>query len=125
MVRVPLIPKAILRTKEVEAVAESHFRNYPSLNRIGDESDEALKYHLFFSDSEVLQKAGLDYVTEDVAVYNAYYWLLVCAKRRRPKVGSTADYEEHASQILEHAACELDWTIIEEVWRLAGDDVLQ
>jgi hypothetical protein len=124
IMQVPLIPKATLQTEKVDAAAESYFRSRSEFHRVGDESDEALKYHLLFTDPATMRAAGLDYVTEDVAVYNSCYWLLVCAKRRRPKLGSTSDYEQEAFMIVEDAWRELDFAIVEEVWRLAEEDAL-
>jgi hypothetical protein len=77
VMHVPLIPKATLQSEKVAAVAESYFRSRDDFIKVGDESDEGLKYYLLFSDPDVLRDAGLGYVTDDIALYNAYYWFLV------------------------------------------------
>ncbi len=101
-------------------------RRHSEFHTAGDASDEALKYHLLFSDRETLKEAGLDYVTDEVALYNTCYWLLVYAASDVVlEVGSIADYKEQAFQFLEYATCEVDFAIVEEVWRLAEEDALE
>ncbi len=63
---------------------------------------------------------GADLTPED-RVYNRYLWYLRFAQAYHAAFGDDAGIDQQALQILEHADCDIDWSVVERL----GEEALQ
>lgn len=66
-------------------------------------------------DDELRRELGFGDVAEPIAFYNAYYWILVFAKRYQARYGFDAGIEQEAFKMLERAPADVDWQVVERI----------
>jgi hypothetical protein len=80
--------------------------------------ERALRYFLVFSEPGVATRAGLGTFGDAELFYNRYYWFKRFAKLHQAAHGYDAGIEDQASQLLEHAPPDADWSTIEAIVEL-------
>ncbi|AKJ30911.1 hypothetical protein [Caldimonas brevitalea] len=80
---------------------------------------QAYARHVALLDSDLRRELGVSDLSESAAFYNAYYWVLVFAKRYQARYGFDAGIEQEAFKVLERAPADVDWTVVERVSQAA------
>ncbi|HEX7888959.1 MAG TPA: hypothetical protein VF522_06315 [Ramlibacter sp.] len=93
----------------------------PSVNWRSLEVDSRLAYARYVAllDPELRDELGVDIVSESIAFYNAYFWILVFAKRFQAHHGPDAGIEQECLKVLERAPDDVDWQLVESVAQAA------
>ena len=75
----------------------------------------ALKSYLVLT-----QRIAGDELSPEDRIYNRYFWFLRFKHSAEETFGSDAGIDQQATQILEHAGCDLDWNVVERIESLAA-----
>jgi hypothetical protein len=76
--------------------------------------------YLAFSQQSALALIGRADLSQEEILYNRYYWFLKFIKLYMSKHGYDAGLEQQAFKMLEHATCDIDWSVVEEISALVG-----
>lgn len=89
----------------------------PAVNWRGLEEDlkQAYGRYIVLLDGGLRSELGIAALRESIAFYNAYYWVLVFAKRFQERHGFDAGIEQEAFKVLERAPADVDWDVVERV----------
>lgn len=93
----------------------------PSVNwrNLEDDSRQAYARYVALLDPELRDEFGVEIASESVAFYNAYFWILVFAKRYQAHHGPDAGIEQECFKVLERAPVDVDWQAVESVSQAA------
>lgn len=110
-----LIPEANLNVGDtlLAKLAE----RVPAVNWRGLNEDlkQAYARYVALLDKNLWKELGANDLSEVVAFYNAYYWILVFAKKFQERHGFDAGVEQEAFKVLEHAPDGVDWELVERI----------
>ena len=98
-----------LLTRLVEKVPAVRWRE------LDEDVRQAYARHVALLDGDLRPELGVGGLSESVAFYNAYYWVLVFAKRYQARYGIDAGIEQEAFKVLERAPADVDWQVVERV----------
>lgn len=89
----------------------------PAVDWRGLDADlrQAYTRHVALLDDGLRQELGAGDLSESVAFYNAYYWILVFAKRYQARHRFDAGIEQETFKVLERAPVDVDWKVVERV----------
>lgn len=98
-----------LLTRLVEKVPTVRWRE------LDEDVRQAYARHVALLDTELRHELGVGEPSELVAFYNAYYWVLVFARRYQARYGFDAGIEQEAFKVLECAPVDVDWQVVERI----------
>jgi len=108
-----LIVSEALLTRLVEKVPAVRWRE------IDKEVEAAYARHFALLDKDLRSELGVAHLSEPVAFYNAYYWMLLFEKRYEARYGFNAGVKDEAVNILERAPAGVDWNVVASVKQVA------
>lgn len=88
-------------------------------SELDEDVRQAYARHVVLLDSELRSELTVGDLSELVAFYNAYYWVLVFAKRYQARYGFDAGVEQETFKVLERAPADVDWQVVESVHEAA------
>jgi len=114
--RDPLIPEAILESKdhEIRELIKSSDQTY-AVDIDDDLYGQALRRYLLFSQWPTVLQTDVPELNDELVLYNTYYWLKRFSKLYKAKHGHDAGLEDQAIELLTYADCEFDWSVIEQI----------
>jgi hypothetical protein len=119
-----LIPESILASKdqELKRLINSSDTAY-AVNSDDERYGTAFRRYLLFSRWPALLENDMGTLTLQTMLYNQYYWMLKFSKLYMLCQGYDAGMEQQVFGILEKAECEVDWSIIEQIDRVVGQEI--
>ncbi|WP_431256722.1 hypothetical protein ACQ86G_18710 [Roseateles chitinivorans] len=82
---------------------------------LDDDLRQAYARHVALLNVELRGELNVADLPEPIAFCNAYYWILVFAKRYQARYGFDAGIEQEVFSVLERAPANVDWQAVERV----------
>ena len=82
---------------------------------LDDDVRQAYARYVALLDDSLRRELGVGVLSEHVAFYNAYYWVLLCAIRLQARYGFDAGIEQEVFKLLERAPANVDWQLVEQI----------
>ena len=99
------------------------FAGLEELHSAGIDDPDALaafRNYLLFRDPTAIVRAGLEPLNKEEQFYNKLYWFLSFARLCESLHGFDAGLRQQAFQLIEHAECEVDWSVVQQIYEYAG-----